>query len=176
LALEADDITDLYREHARALLVFCARRTYDPDVALELVAETFATAFESRASCRADDAQDQAAWLHGIARHLVADYWRRGAAEQRAVRRLGIEVRDLSAEERDRVEQLADLRAQRRQVAARLDRLAVEQQEAIRLRVVEEYDYSEIAERLGVSEQVVRARVSRGLRRLGAQMARASHA
>jgi RNA polymerase sigma-70 factor (ECF subfamily) len=176
LALEADDISVLYREHARALLVYCARRTYDADIALDLVAETFAVAFEQRASCQADEAEGRAAWLYGIARHLVAGFWRRGAAEQRAVRRLGVELRDLSAEERERVEELADLQAGRRDVAARLGRLGDEQREAIRLRVVEEYDYAEIANRLAVSEQVVRARVSRGLRRLALDVAEASHA
>ena len=176
MALEAHDIEELYREHARALLVFCARRTYDADIALDLVAETFAVAFEQRSRCRATLAEERAAWLYGIARHLVAGFWRRGAAEQRAVHRLGIEVRDLSAEERERVEDLADLRGHRARVAADLERLGPDQREAIRLRVVEELDYPEVAARLGVTEQVARARVSRGLRRMAADVPEESRA
>jgi RNA polymerase sigma-70 factor, ECF subfamily len=176
LALQPDDIERLYRERARELLVFCARRTYDADVALDLVAETFAVAFEQRSRCRGGSAEERVAWLYGIARNLVARFWRRGAAEQRAVKRLGMEVRDLSAEERERVEQLADLRELRRRVAADLDRLGVDQREAVRLRVVEELDYPQIAARLGVSEDVARARVSRALRRMAADVAEESHA
>jgi RNA polymerase sigma-70 factor, ECF subfamily len=41
-----------------------------------------------------------------------------------------------------------------------------EQGDALRLRVIDERSYPEIAETLGVSEQAARARVSRGLRRL----------
>lgn len=156
--------------------MFCARRTYDADVALDVVAETFAVAFEQRSRCRAGSAEERVAWLYGIARNLIARFWRRGAAEQRAVRRFGIEVRDLSAEERERVEQLADLREHRRRVAVDLDRLGVDQREAVRLRVVEELDYPEIAARLGVSEDVARARVSRALRRMAADVAEESHA
>jgi predicted DNA-binding protein (UPF0251 family) len=44
--------------------------------------------------------------------------------------------------------------------------LSVEQRDALRLRVVEERSYAEVALLLGVSEQAARARVSRGLRAL----------
>jgi RNA polymerase sigma factor (sigma-70 family) len=47
-----------------------------------------------------------------------------------------------------------------------LARLSVEQRQALSLRVVEEWPYPEIAALLGVSEDTVRARVSRGLRKL----------
>jgi RNA polymerase sigma-70 factor (ECF subfamily) len=58
---------------------------------------------------------------------------------------------------------LADLRAR---VRAELERLSAEQREALRLRVVEERSYEEVADALGISEQAARARVSRGLRAL----------
>ena len=44
-----------------------------------------------------------------------------------------------------------------------LAHLPVAQQEAIRLRVVEDLGYDEAARRLAISPQAVRARVSRGL-------------
>jgi DNA-directed RNA polymerase specialized sigma24 family protein len=117
LPLTTDDIERLYRDHARELLIYCARRTYDADAALDVVAEVFAAAFAQRRRCRGESSAEREAWLYGIARNLIAGFWRRGAAEQRAVRRLGIEVRDLSAEERDRVEggRGARLRRGRRQ-------------------------------------------------------------
>ena len=45
-----------------------------------------------------------------------------------------------------------------------LERLPTDQREAVRLRVLEELDYDEIAARTGASEPAVRQRVSRGLK------------
>jgi len=46
--LSADDIAALYDRHACALLTFLTRRTYDPEAALDLMAETFAVAVAQR--------------------------------------------------------------------------------------------------------------------------------
>ena len=51
-------------------------------------------------------------------------------------------------------------------MASAFSDLSGDQREALRLRVIDELPYPEIAESLGVSEQTARARVSRGLRRL----------
>jgi DNA-directed RNA polymerase specialized sigma24 family protein len=53
MALTADDFTELYDRHGRALVIFFQRRTYDPEAAVDLMAETFAVAFRDR---RADGA------------------------------------------------------------------------------------------------------------------------
>ena len=63
----------------------------------------------------------------------------------------------------DRRAGLAELRAA---LAVELARLSVEQRDALRLRVVEERSYAQVADALGISEQAARARVSRGLRAL----------
>ena len=44
--------------------------------------------------------------------------------------------------------------------------LPEDQRRAVELRVVDEYGYADVAGTLGVSEQMARARVSRGLRAL----------
>ena len=44
MPLTSDDIDELYRSHARAMVTFFARRTLDPEAAVDLVAETFAVA------------------------------------------------------------------------------------------------------------------------------------
>jgi RNA polymerase sigma factor (sigma-70 family) len=51
-------------------------------------------------------------------------------------------------------------------VSGALAELGPEQREAVRLRVVDELGYPAIADRLGISEQAARARVSRGVRAL----------
>jgi RNA polymerase sigma-70 factor (ECF subfamily) len=51
-------------------------------------------------------------------------------------------------------------------IRSELRRLSNEQQEAIKLRVIDELAYSEVARALNISEQAARLRVSRGLRSL----------
>ncbi|MDQ3630668.1 MAG: sigma-70 family RNA polymerase sigma factor [Actinomycetota bacterium] len=170
MPLDADAISRLYADHARQVLRFCARRTLDPEAAVDLVAECFAVAFEQRGRYRGSTDEEALGWLYGIARNLISGYHRRGAVHRRAVSRLGVERRALRSEEYERIEELAGLGELRRQVAAGLLELPADQQEAIRLRVVEELDYPEVAARTGASEQTVRARVSRGLRSLERQL------
>jgi len=61
-----------YDTHARSILIFLARRTYDPETALDLTGETFAQAFEARRRFRGSTEEDAAAWLFGIARHILS--------------------------------------------------------------------------------------------------------
>ncbi len=64
------------------------------------------------------------------------------------------------------IERRAGLDQLREALGRELSLLSKEQRDALRLRVVEEHSYVEVAERLGVSEQAACARVSRGLRAL----------
>ena len=52
MPLTHEDISELYREHSPLLLRYLMRRTFDAQAAVELMAETFAVAYERRASCR----------------------------------------------------------------------------------------------------------------------------
>ena len=168
MPLDAHDISDLYRSHARDLLVFFTRRVYDPEVALDLVAETFASAFAAREQFRGPEPDQAIAWIYGIAHHQLSRWFRRGAVERRALAKLGVEVPAMTDGEFERVIELTGLDQLRGRVAAALAELPADQREAVELRVVEERSYTAIAEQTGVSEQVARARVSRGLRALAA--------
>lgn len=163
---------DVYRRHSRAVVVFLTRRTYDAEVALDLTAETFAQALKGCHRFRGETADDERAWLIAIAKHLHAQYVRKGVAESRAVRRLGLQLPRPDAAELARVIELAGGAELRAAVAAQLEALNADQRTAVHLRVVEELPYPEIAARLGVSEQTVRARVSRGLRTIAAELER----
>jgi RNA polymerase sigma factor (sigma-70 family) len=162
----------VYEQHAVGILRFLARRTLDVEVARDLTAETFATAFRGRRRFRGSTDAEAAGWLFGIARHLHARYVRDGVVARRATERLRIQLPPLDADDYERVRRLADLDGVRPQLLAQLERLAPEQQAAIRLRVIEELSYEEVAARLDVSEPTARARVSRGLRELGAALDR----
>jgi RNA polymerase sigma-70 factor (ECF subfamily) len=86
------------------------------------------------------------------------------------LRRLGVDAEILTDVELARVEDLAGLQDLRALVASALRDLSAEQREVVELRVVAELDYPQIARRLGISEPTARARLSRGLRALGAAL------
>jgi len=166
MALASDDIFPLYAARAGDVLRFFARRTLQPDVALDLMAETFAQAFAARARFRGEGDDEAAAWIFGIARHQLGKYFRRGAVERRALGRLGLQLEPLTDTDYERVEELGGLRARRAAIADGLADLSVSHREALRLRIVEERSYPELAGALGITEQTARARVSRALRTL----------
>jgi RNA polymerase sigma factor (sigma-70 family) len=160
----AEGFGDVYREHARAILVFLTRRTFDPEVALDLTAETFAQAFAKRRRFRGQTEDELRAWLHAIASGVLGRYVRRGIAERRALSRLGVAVPEMEPDEVLRVIELAGLEHVRSSVAERVRSLPPAQREALQLRVVEQLPYPDVAARLQVSEPAARARVSRALR------------
>jgi RNA polymerase sigma-70 factor, ECF subfamily len=164
--MQPSEFTAFYSAHSRRLLAFFVRRTFDVEVARDLTAETFAEAFEHRRRFRGSSEAEAAAWLFGIARHQLSRYARTGSVRRRAVERLGIRVPEVSEDDHERIVELAGLAEMRDRVAAAFSDLSGDQREALRLRVIDELPYAEIAETLGVSEQAARARVSRGLRRL----------
>jgi RNA polymerase sigma factor (sigma-70 family) len=164
--LDSAGFTRLYELNAKKMLLFFTRRVYQPEIALDLTAETFAQAFLSRRRFRGQTDAEAQAWLYGIARHELGRYFRRGRAERRAIARLGVDVPALSDAELRRIEELAELDDMRAALAEGLARVSADQRAALKLRVVDERPYAEVARRLGISEQAARARVSRGLRAL----------
>jgi RNA polymerase sigma factor (sigma-70 family) len=156
----------VYRRQAPLLFKFFARRTFDIDVASDLTAETFAQAFEHRRRFRGSTDGEARGWLFAIAQHQLSRYVRRGIVEYSAVKRLGIQVPTLAPDDHERMIELAGLAEARERVRAAFGGLPAEQHEALRLRVIDECPYAEVAATLGVSEQTARARVSRALHRL----------
>lgn len=161
---------DLYRRESPMLLTFCARRVLDAETALDLVAETFAQAFKGRASFKGTTHEEARGWLLTIARRQIARYLEKGALDRRLVERVGFSVPAMAPDEIAEVEQRAGLAQLRATLGAELAKLSEDQREALRLRVVEERSYDEVARSLGVTEATARARVSRGLRAMSAAL------
>jgi RNA polymerase sigma-70 factor (ECF subfamily) len=166
LGFDSGGFGAFYDRYAEGLLLFFVRRTCDVETAMDLTAETFAQAFAHRRSFRGESPGQAAGWLYGTARHQLSQFFRRGRIERRALDRLGAHVPEISEDQYARIEQLAGLDSLRAAVAAALGSLPGDQREALRLRIVEELPYPLVAERLTVSEQTARMRVSRGLRAL----------
>ncbi len=152
------EIEELYRDHARRLAGYLMRATSDPEVAADLTAETFAAALVARDRYSAELGAPTT-WLYGIAAHKLSDWRRRGYAEDRARRRLGIERPALSAED---VVELSRL-AEEVTVVELLEELPPDQRKAVRSRLLDDLAYGDIAVAEGVSEAAIRQRVSRGL-------------
>lgn len=163
---DADGFSELYRREGEDVLIFLTRRTFDGETAVELTAETFAIAMRSWRKLRGLVREQQRAWLFTVARRQLGHYLRRARIEQRAVQRLGIESPHVEHDDLLLIEQRAGLSELRITLGRELARLSLDQRDALRLRVVEELPYPQVAERLGISEQTARARVSRGLRAL----------
>lgn len=160
----AEGFVALYRRESPMLLTFCARRVLDAETALDLVAETFAQAFKARASFRGRTHEEARAWLLTIARRQIARYLHKGRLDRRLVERVGFEVPAMAPDEIAEVERRAGLPELRGTLGAELAKLSDDQREALRLRVIEEQSYAQVARSLGITEATARARVSRGLR------------
>jgi RNA polymerase sigma factor (sigma-70 family) len=160
------EFEELYDRTADRLLVSLTRRTQDPEVAGELWAECWAAAFEGWPRCRARGPEQEEAWLFGIARRRLADYWRTGATERRALERLHWTVPTSSHAEDEELVRIAELDALRDVLADALAALPKARRRAVALRIIDGLSYPDIATRLGCSEDAARAQVSRGLRGL----------
>jgi RNA polymerase sigma-70 factor (ECF subfamily) len=170
MALTGTDISTLYEAHSEAILRFVMRRTFDAQLSVDIVGETFATAFEQRRRHRGNTDAEAQAWLLAIASNLLKMYFRSGAIERRAMKRLAVEPVVVPDDEIVRIEALAGSAELRALVRDALAELSTEQRQAVRLRIVDELPYPLVAEKLEVSEDVARARVSRGLKKLRDRM------
>jgi RNA polymerase sigma factor (sigma-70 family) len=154
-----------YDRHEVAVLAFFRRASGRAELAADLTGEVFAAALASLDAFR-QDLGSARAWLFGIARHELAQSYRRGRVEAQARRRLGMEPIMLSDDDLQRIDELGQSASL--DSLALLESLPAEQRAAVRGRVIEDRDYEDLATEFGCSEMVVRQRVSRGLRLLRA--------
>ena len=156
---------ELYDRWAPRLLRYFIRRVFDTETAADLLAETFAVAYERRGRFR-DEGGPGGAWLYGIAAKELSHFFRRREVELRAAGRLGLErprLDDESERQMNALLEADDYRAALRKALAQLPQAT---RQAVELRVVAELEYEQIAERLGCRPSAARTRVHRGLARL----------
>ena len=165
LAGDPQSFAVFYRRHVDWMLGYLQRRTRDPEVAADLTAEVFAAALLARRRYEPRGGHANS-WLFGIALHKLADWQRSGCAADRARRRLRMERVAPTEEDLTRIEALG----RETGVVGLVGELPEEQRSAVLARVVQGRDYAEIAASAGVSEVVMRKRVSRGLASLRARI------
>jgi RNA polymerase sigma-70 factor (ECF subfamily) len=123
------------------------------DIADELAAETFAVAFERRASCRAEDSV--LPWLYGIATNLLR---RRRRTEVRRLRAYGRSAVDASVayDDGDDAATRADTAAAGAGLARALAAMRPRERDALLLYAIADLSYEEIAFALDVPVGTVR--------------------
>ena len=96
-----------YDRHVEALLGYFARRTFDPEEAADLTAETFASALVAKRRFK-PGGPPATAWLFAIAARRLADFQRKGYVDQRMRRSLEMERRPLSEADAEMIRMLAE--------------------------------------------------------------------
>jgi RNA polymerase sigma factor (sigma-70 family) len=158
----AESFAAFYRRHVAGVIRFAASRGLDADAAADVVSDTFVAALEARDRYR-PEREDAMLWLLAIACRRTVDMRRREGREKRRFQRLQSEAIVLTQGDRDSYRRLLE------SDGPSLDALAdlpAPMQQAIRARVIEHHEYSEIAAALGLSQPATRQHVSRGLARL----------
>lgn len=152
-----------YARHRAAILGYLARRVPFPEAAADLMAETFAKAFEVTLDHDRRLPAAPRAWLYSIARNLLLDGLRRGQVDATARLRLGMEP--LALDDHD-IERIAEIAAATEALNGVLAELPKAERDLLRARVIDEDPYAELASRLRCSEAVVRKRLSRTMAHL----------
>ncbi|HEX7299695.1 MAG TPA: RNA polymerase sigma factor [Solirubrobacteraceae bacterium] len=147
-----------YVRHREVLLSFLVRRVRNPEVAADLLAETFASALVAIKDQDRPVPDVPAAWLFTIARNLMVDAVGRQRVEGEARRKLGLERLQLDDQDIRSIEAVASST----DVVAELEkRIPAAEWQVFCARVLDDESYGHIASRLRCSEAVVRKRVSR---------------
>src|SRR5262249_8601752 len=128
----------------------------DEAAAYDLTAETFAQVWLSRGRFRDEAGGSAAPWIFTVARNVLLASVRKGALERRAQEELAIlppAGEDPATPEPGWLDGLDEA----------FDELPEGQREAVRMRVLEEADYDEVAAALSTTPAAARVRVHRGL-------------
>jgi RNA polymerase sigma-70 factor (ECF subfamily) len=159
---------DFYRRYELRVLAYLRVRVRDPELAVDLAAETFARVLEHAGDFdRRLGGEDASGWLFTIAYNTMVSSLRRGRVADDARQRVGmLDAIELTDAAYDRIDALDEAQA----VLPLLAGLPADQREALLARVVDEKPYDEIAAALQCSPLVVRKRVSRGLAALRNQL------
>jgi RNA polymerase sigma-70 factor (ECF subfamily) len=149
----------LFDDHALALHRYLARRV-GPDIAHDLVSETFLVALNQRHSY---DPRRGAArsWLYGIATNLLRRQVRQEVRGLRAIARSAGATPEHTASHDSRVADRVDAAATAARLAGALARLSEGDRDVLLLTCWAELDAGEVADALGIPAGTVRSRLHR---------------
>ena len=152
----------LLRAHNRRIYNLCYRFTGRTVEAEDLTQEIFIKVFQTLRSY--DAAQGTfVTWLSRVARNHLVDHYRR-TRKERLTSSIEDEPRGLEEKPSAEDHPLARVESQERWdlLQAALHRLSPDMREAVVLRDLQDLDYDEIAQVLGVPQGTVKSRINRG--------------
>lgn len=153
---------DLVKTHTRRVYAICFRFTGKENEAQDLTQEVFLRVFKTVRSFRSGEGSF-GVWLARLTRNLLIDNYRRTKLE-RATDSIEDQLNVLEEKTalHSRTDSLLAGREASELLQAGLQKLSPELREAVILRDLEEFDYKEIANVLGVPEGTVKSRLNRG--------------
>jgi RNA polymerase sigma-70 factor (ECF subfamily) len=161
---DPDAFEAFYREHLPWVRRFVARRVDDSHAAADLTADIFLAAIDGAEGYRAEHGAP-GAWLAGVARNIVADYFRRHVREARANSRL-VGRALLDEHSADRIAERIDGERLARELYQSLAGLPENQRAVVELVAVDGLTVAEAAQALGITAGNARVRYHRARVRL----------
>ncbi|GAB2840009.1 hypothetical protein GCM10027176_49950 [Actinoallomurus bryophytorum] len=149
----------IYETHYTAIAQYALRRTESSDDAVDVVSETFLTAWRRLHDVPAGD--ETRLWLYGVARRVLANLHRGAARRELLTARLRMSF----------AESFADRPRECDEVRAAFAGLSAGDRELLSLTGWEGLSPTEIATVLGCSRGTVRVRLHRARRRLARELA-----
>jgi RNA polymerase sigma-70 factor (ECF subfamily) len=158
----------LYSETRMSILGYLLRRVSIPTDAADLLSDTYLVAW--RRIGDVPEGESGLLWLYGVARHLVANYYR----HERSEHALALTLRhalaaNASAFEREHDAPFAE------DIARSLEALSPGDREIIELSAWEQLTPAEIAEVLGIKAGTLRVRLHRARLAIAEELAKAGH-
>lgn len=163
-------MSELFDLHSEELFRYLMSRVNDQQAAIDIVGEAFAQALNQRKKFRGESIEDARGWIFGIAKNLVLGYYKSGVVERKTMEKLEFNRVIMDQEEVIDEPELSE-NDLRKLIDSTLDAIKPEYREAITLRYLDGCEYPEIASKLNVTEDVIRARVSRGMKQIRAIVA-----
>jgi RNA polymerase sigma factor (sigma-70 family) len=164
LGTDPEAFEAFYRTHVETVQRYVARRVADPHLAADLTADIFLAVIDAAPTYRPDLGRP-VAWLHGIARNVVADASRRGARELRAVSRVSGRAL-LDTDGLTRAEEQIDAERAARAALAAMTGLPDDERAVLELVALDGLTVTDAADVLGVKPVTARVRLHRARRKV----------
>jgi RNA polymerase sigma factor (sigma-70 family) len=159
-----DELVSTYR---RGVFVIAVARTRDREAALDLTQEILIAVLKALRGDRLRDSEKLAAFIQGTARNLINNYLR--TKVRHADVELNVELIDEACGP-DPVEELESLE-RRRLVQRELESFSAIDRKILLLSLVDGHSLAEVAQKLNLSHDAVRARKSRAVRKITGKFA-----